>query len=514
MLKKVSGYFNTRLDFTTIVIVVIAFTQGILGLADLAVSYLFKDHLKIGPSEATAISSFVAMPWMIKPLWGFISDGFPILGYRRKSYLIFFSIMNFCCYLYLAKGTYSVTTCIVLLLIIQVGVSFCNVIGEALLVEKSQTQHSNHTSDDASQNVSLFFGARNVGYFVTAYLSGVLIAKLELKSIFLITAFFPIILFCFAIFLKERQIDRIYQTHSNAEGHQLESVPNVHEDEGTPLKKPTDSVPNRRPSTSQSIQNLRILYDFVSQPEIYKPIFIIFLFMVTPSSGSVLFYFYTNVLKFSPEFMGVLRIISAASAIIAVWVYNRYLAKFSFKKVFAWTTVLGVLVSMTQLILVTRLNQEWGIPDKFFCFGDSLVVQMLGEINGMPILVLACQMCPKNIEGTMYALLMSSFNFASMISAQSGALLTYFLGVNESNFDNLWLLLLLTNLMYLLPLALLSYLKVDKAIERAKKMGSSGQATEEPPVPSIHEEAIPFQAGSHHLPSAAHCPSPTKPKEI
>ena len=34
----------------------------------------------------------------------------------------------------------------------------------------------------------------------------------------------------------------------------------------------------------------------------------------------------------------------------------------------------------------------------------------------MPILVLACKMCPKNIEGTMYALLMSAINFGGMIS--------------------------------------------------------------------------------------------------
>lgn len=29
----------------------------------------------------------------------------------------------------------------------------------------------------------------------------------------------------------------------------------------------------------------------------------------------------------------------------------------------------------------------------------------------MPVLVLACRMCPKNIEATMYAMLMSTINF-------------------------------------------------------------------------------------------------------
>lgn len=62
----------------------------------------------------------------------------------------------------------------------------------------------------------------------------------------------------------------------------------------------------------------------------------------------------------------------------------------------------------------------------------------------MPLLVLACRMCPKNIEGTMYALLMSTLNFGSIISLQLGAVLTYFLGISDTNFENLWLLVVLT----------------------------------------------------------------------
>lgn len=28
------------------------------------------------------------LPWTIKPLYGFLSDGLPLFGYRRKSYLV------------------------------------------------------------------------------------------------------------------------------------------------------------------------------------------------------------------------------------------------------------------------------------------------------------------------------------------------------------------------------------------------------------------------------------------
>jgi hypothetical protein len=64
--------------------------------------------------------------------------------------------------------------------------------------------------------------------------------------------------------------------------------------------------------------------------------------------------------------------------------------------------------------------------------GDGVLDQVVGELNTMPLLVLACKMCPKNIEGTMYALLMSTINFGSMIAGQIGAIITYEMGTNAS----------------------------------------------------------------------------------
>ena len=73
----------------------------------------------------------------------------------------------------------------------------------------------------------------------------------------------------------------------------------------------------------------------------------------------------------------------------------------------------------------------------------------------MPLLVLACRMCPKNIEGTMYALIMGSFNFGSILSSQFGGVLTYYMGITDSDFKNLGLLIFVTNSIHLLPLLLL-----------------------------------------------------------
>lgn len=58
----------------------IFFVQGISGMANLAVQYFYKDTLGADPATLSTVMSLTALPWTIKPLYGFLSDGWPIMG--------------------------------------------------------------------------------------------------------------------------------------------------------------------------------------------------------------------------------------------------------------------------------------------------------------------------------------------------------------------------------------------------------------------------------------------------
>jgi len=78
------------------------------------------------------------LPWIVKPFWGVLTDTVPLFGYRRKSYLILFGILGFLMWNALADyGIENKELGICLLICINVALAFCNVIGEALLVELS-----------------------------------------------------------------------------------------------------------------------------------------------------------------------------------------------------------------------------------------------------------------------------------------------------------------------------------------------------------------------------------------
>jgi len=72
------------------------------------------------------------------------------------------------------------------------------------------------------------------------------------------------------------------------------------------------------------MQQIRLLYDFVSQKHIYKPIIIIFLFSSAPSTGDAFFFFYTNKLGFSKEMMGRLNFVGVLASVLGVIYLKRF----------------------------------------------------------------------------------------------------------------------------------------------------------------------------------------------
>lgn len=112
---------------------------------------------------------------------------------------------------------------------------------------------------------------------------------------------------------------------------------------------------NERKKEHSETTNIKKVWNFVKKPDIYKPIFFIFFFIMTPSASSSMFYFYTNELKFHSNFMGQLKLIHSLASILGIFIYHRFLKLIPFKKMLGWSTVICACTGMTQVILVTRL---------------------------------------------------------------------------------------------------------------------------------------------------------------
>jgi hypothetical protein len=198
--------------------------------------------------------------------------------------------------------------------------------------------------------------------------------------------------------------------------------------------------------------------EFMTRVYVIVPTLYIIFFLSTPSYTDPFFYFLTNELKFTPYTLGQISFCSTIGILTAIAIYKFYLKNCHFRNIVLGGSVFAFIFSFTAYILVTRLNVDLGIPDFYLVLFSSSVMAMIGEIIMMPMLSLACLLCPKNLEGTVYSIFMSAINFGAGLASLNGSFITMSLGITATDYSNLPTLILISNFWNLFPFMLLLFL--------------------------------------------------------
>jgi folate/biopterin transporter len=398
------------------------FLQGLGEMSGLAVSYFYKNTLGVSPATLSTVTSLAAIPWTIKPLYGFLSDGWPIMGYRRKPYLIIAGALGSAMWFCMAVFVNDLFFAFACMFTSSMAVAVSNVIAEGMVVERSRGE----SQEFASHLQATIHGAQAVGGIIAAYFGGFLLAYLSDRHLFMLVSLFPATMCLVAMWAPENKFEGDLAT--------------------------VRGDMNRM---------FRDLYAAVMRPEISKPLAFVFLLNATPATGATWFYFYTNVLRFSSSFLGTINVVGAVCSLGGVLFFGSFLAKAPFRPILIWSTLISTVFGLSQLALVFGWNKAWGIPDGFFCLGESAILSVLGWINTMPILVLAARLCPEGMEATMYAVIMSVSNLGGVLGTQFGALITWQLGITDDNLENFWILVLICNISTVLPLVFIGWVPED-----------------------------------------------------
>lgn len=415
---------GNKLSPELIAILTIYFVQGILMLSRLAVSFFLKDELLLSPVQMSAIIGISTIPWMIKPLYGFISDILPLFGYHRKTYIFLSGIIGSTAWLSLGTIVNSGSTATMMILLSSLSVAVSDVIVDSIVVERARSE----SAEKLGSLQSLCWAISAIGGLCTAYFSGLLLEYFTTRTVFLITALFPIITSFVAWLITEKPINKDDQ------------------------KTNYDDIKYQLVQIRQAITKKAVLL----------PTVFIFVWHATPNAESAFFYFTTNELQFQPEFLGRVRLVTSFASLVGVWAFQRYFKTISFKIIFTWGIFLSTALGMTTLLLVTHTNRLLGINDHWFSLGDNLVITVIGQIVFMPVLVLATKLCPPGIEATFFALIMSIFNLGGTVSYWLGSMLMKWLGITENQFDLLWLLIIITNCSSLIPIFFINWLPDGK----------------------------------------------------
>lgn len=155
------------------------------------------------------------------------------------------------------------------------------------------------------------------------------------------------------------------------------------------------------------------------------------------------------------ELIGSTFAVGAVGSLLGVLIYQNLLKNHPFRDLLFWTQFLYGASGLLDLVLVLRINLKIGVPDFFFAVIDAAVTHMIGRLKWMPLLVLSAKLCPPGIEGTFFALLMSIDHVGLLSSSWAGGLLLHILKVTRTQFDNLWIAILIRSLLRLVPIGFL-----------------------------------------------------------
>ncbi len=356
--------------------------NGLGALPNLAINFLLKDRVALTPAGLAYFQAVMLIAWVVKPLWGMISDLFPIFGSRRKSYLMLTSLLAAGAWLILASlGQYTAGLLLLLMTLIYMAYAFQDVVTDGLMVETGQPLNM------TGQFQSIQWAAVYAAMIVTS-LAGGLVAEFAQKgawsyrNIFLMTAAFPALTAIIALFL---------------------------------VREPPRTHPEREAGIG--------LRDVFRHRGIWVLAAFLFLWNFSPSFGAPFFYYTVDTLKFTASFLGILQAVASVGALVGSVFYGLLFARFPIRRFLVIAVFVGVFTTLSYFIyftpgLIVRPSVLKGLALLLnFFLGTANAVIFLALMN------LAARTSPQYAGGTVFALLMSFYNLGQMSSSAFGGFL-------------------------------------------------------------------------------------------
>jgi MFS family permease len=362
---------NRLMWFFAVVYVVEGLGQ-VGGLISQPLAYYLKETQGWTPLQVTASLSVITFPWVIKPVWGIVSDFVPLFGYRRKAYLLLASIV--------ATGAYAWITQIAapgklisVLLMSAYAMAIISTLCGAVLVENGQRL----SASDAFVNQQwLWF---NVAGMAASFLGGQLVQHLSpagaLHVAAMVIAVAPVGVVFGSLFLIEESRSRL--------------------------------------DLGELKRTFRALISAFTLKDLWLIALFLFLFYLNPGFGTPLYYYMTDHLKFSQEFIGLLGAIGSAGWIAGAVIYRYFLRGISAKRLINLAILLGTLTTASFVLLAGAASAV------IINFANGVA----GMITFVATLSLAADFCPQRAEGFAFAALMSILNLASALSGTLGSFL-------------------------------------------------------------------------------------------
>ncbi len=342
------------------------------GLIAQPLNYYLKQVYQWTPVQIAAFLTVLNLPWFINPLYGLVSDFVPWLGYRRKTYLIAANALAAAAYLSILQVS-SPGSLVFLLLLTAYGMAIASTLCGALLVENGQK------FDRCSAFVNQQWLWFNVATIFSSLLGGLLIAWLTPLS----------------------------AVHAAAAVAGLAPLLAI---AGCLLFIDEDRSAVSWAGLRESFGGLTAAF---KSRHLWVFAGFLFFYYFSPGIDTPLYFYMTDRLKFSQQFIGALGSIQAAGWIAAALLYGVVLQHLTLKSLLNLSILTGVLATAAYVFLsgtATAIAVN-------FCYGAASMITAVASLG------LAANYCPKRSEGFAFAVLMSITDISASLADNVGSFL-------------------------------------------------------------------------------------------
>lgn len=280
------------------------------GLINQPLTYFLKEFHGWTPVQVTAFLTLFNLPWVIKPLYGAVSDFIPLFGYRRKPYLILANLLATGAFAWVAQETEPGQLAFALLLTAY-GMAISSTLSGALLVENGQKFGA---SGRFVNQQWLWF---NIASMTAGVAGGELVQRLSPAGA----------LHAAALVIAVAPLAVVWGTWALVEE-----------------KKTSINLPEFK-------NTFRGLVAAFRSRSLWLVALFLFLYYFNPGFGTPLFYYMTDQLKFSQAYIGILGSISSAGWIVGGVLYDRYLDHLSSKTLLNLSIAFGTLTTASFVLL-------------------------------------------------------------------------------------------------------------------------------------------------------------------
>jgi len=358
--------------FFAIVYTVEGIGQAKVGVIWQPLTHYLKETQNWDPVQIATSLAVLDVPWVIKPLYGMLSDFLPLFGYRRRSYLLVANAGAVAAFVWTTQ-VLAPTPLVFALLLTSIAMAASSTVCGALLVENGQR----HNASAAFINQQwLWF---NVAVMLASLAGGELIEVMSpagaVHAAAMIAAAAPLAVVASSIALvDERRAD-------------------INLDE---LKR-----------------TLRGFLDTFRSRTLWFVAAFLFLYYFSPGFVTPLYFHMTDNLHFSQGLIGVLSSVSAVGWIAGGLLYRYLLRNMTTHVLLNLSILAGTLTTLAYL----------GMVDEASAIAVYFINGVAGMIANIATLALAADHCPARSEGFAFAALMSVINLATPLHDTIGALL-------------------------------------------------------------------------------------------